>query len=196
VLPGGALTSADHLWEIRQYADKVMFYLDGALLATHTRHLPTHYTRMYAGAYIANAVAGTAGVTVLAINDVRIENLDRLDVVVSQPRPEKLRGQMQDITANCPSASVSVGVTTNAATIIAATLDVGKRYRVTVVGGEGVAIRCDGVAAVVTNEIWWASQRFEIIATVATNPITAIKAVAGTADARIVVSSLDGGAVT
>ena len=193
-LPGGALTSADHLWEIRQYADKVMFYFDGQLIATNTRHLPVHYGIMQLGAWLVNGAA--AGVTILAVNDWRIENADRVDIVASQPRAEKLRAQIQDITPTCPGASVSVGVTTDNSTVIAATLDVGKLYRISIVGADGLCLRCDGVAPLVSNEPWYSGQKFDFIATVATNPVAAIKRTAGSANGVVVITSLDGGAVT
>jgi hypothetical protein len=196
VLPGGALTSANHLYEVRQYADKVMFYFDGTLIATHTRHLPYMYAPMMLGVFCVNDGVGTGGVTTISIDDHRVENMDRFDAVTSQPRAEKLRAQTQDITPNCAGLSVSTAVAGNVAVVITTAVDVGKRYRVTVVGGEGLAIRHDGVAPTVAMEPVWDKDKIEFVATVSANAVGAIKRVAGTADATVIVTALDGGAVS
>lgn len=89
-----------------------------------------------------------------------------------------------------PGASVSTAVGVNVAVNIAATTD-GLRYRVSIVGGEGICIRCDAIDPVVTNEPWYSLQKFEFTATVTSaSGVRAIKRTAGTADATVIVTLL------
>lgn len=104
-------------------------------------------------------------------------------------------GSSMGVAPSTPGASVSVAVAVNVAVNIA-TCQLGKRYRVSIEGGEGVCIRCDAVNPVTTNEPWRDGQKFEFKCITASGvTVRAIKRVAGSANLTIVVTALDGGAI-
>ena len=90
---------------------------------------------------------------------------------------------------------MSTAVAVNAVVNIA-TCQAGRRYRVSVEGGEGVCIRCDATDPTVANEPWRDGQKFEFTCLVAdANTVRAIKRVAGTANLTVIVTALNGGTV-
>lgn len=97
-----------------------------------------------------------------------------------------------NLGAGAPTHGVTVTVNTDNSTLIA-TVQVGRRYRVAIVGGDGVVVANAAAAARATDEPWWNLQRFELVAVATT--IYAQKLVIGTANLNVTVVPLDGGTI-
>jgi hypothetical protein len=97
-------------------------------------------------------------------------------------------------SASAPTAGHVTAINTDNSTEIA-TVQVGKRYRVTIQGGDGLCIvNSAGPADRTTDEPWYAYQKFEFVA-VATK-LYAQKLTITTSNAVTTVTPLDGGPVT
>jgi hypothetical protein len=192
-LPAGGVTAVKHHYEILYYPDRAEFFIDNVRVAIHPRHLPDPYVPLAQIEQIVNIDAEPVEAAFI-FDWVGYANLADVRVEVSQPEAGKLR--MTPVTPSAPGASVSVAVDSDAAHVITATTQLGYRYRVSVVGGEGLCIRCDGTAPLVSNEPWYTYQKFEFIAVIGTNTVRAIKRTAGTMDGTIIVTALDGGYIS
>jgi hypothetical protein len=88
-LPHDATTATAHLYEVRCYQDKCVFYLDDNPVTVHRYHLPPPYATLRQDVVIHNTGV-VAGVTAIAIDEARTENIDRIDVTATQPVGSKL----------------------------------------------------------------------------------------------------------
>lgn len=101
--------------------------------------------------------------------------------------------EISDQTPSAPTHGVTVALNTDNSTLIA-TVQVGYRYRVTAIGGEGVVVtNSAGPAARATDDPFWSMQKWEFIAVHA--QVYAQKLVAGTANLSVNVTPLDGGTI-
>lgn len=95
--------------------------------------------------------------------------------------------------ASAPTAGLTTTINTDNSTLLG-TIQVGKRYRVTINGTDGLCVvNSAGPASAATDEPWYAYQKFEFVA-VATK-LYGIKRTAGSSDGQVVVIPLDGGTV-
>lgn len=95
-------------------------------------------------------------------------------------------------SASAPTHGVTTTINTDNTTLVA-TVEVGKKYRVTVRGGEGVCIANAAAAARATDEMWNTMMKFEFIAVATT--LHGQKYTAGTTDAVVNTVPLDGGTI-
>jgi hypothetical protein len=108
-LPGGITTATDQVYSVRVYSDKVVYYVNDVQVAVHRYHLPGPYITLYAVLDSANSAAIGLDTT-LSLDDVHIENLDRVDVTAVQPDASKLHvrvDQLNHYTLVAPDGGAS-----------------------------------------------------------------------------------------
>jgi hypothetical protein len=88
-IPAAGTSAVYQLYEIRITQDKIAFYINRALVATHTAAAPGAYTKFGAHASMANGT-GAASATSLVLDSVLVNNQSVVDVVVYQSDPSKM----------------------------------------------------------------------------------------------------------
>lgn len=88
-IPAAGTSAAYQLYEIRFTQDKIAFYINRALVTTHTAAAPGAYTKF--GAYVSMANGtGAASATSLVLDSVLVNNQSIVDAVVYQSDPSKM----------------------------------------------------------------------------------------------------------
>jgi hypothetical protein len=81
-LPNGATTAALNEYRIEQLTEKVAFYINGVLVALHTKTLPSQYDQMEASVTCINGAVAPATSTTVVVDYVTGKNHNKLEVGV------------------------------------------------------------------------------------------------------------------
>jgi len=81
-LPGGATTAAMNEYRVEMLTEKVAFFINGVLVAIHTRSIPNQYDRMEAAITVINGAVAPASSTTVVVDYVTGKNHNKLEVGV------------------------------------------------------------------------------------------------------------------
>lgn len=79
-LPGGATTAALNDYRVEMLTEKVAFFINGVLVATHTRSIPAQYDQMEASVTCINGAVAPATTTTVTVDYVTGKNHNKLEV--------------------------------------------------------------------------------------------------------------------
>lgn len=201
-IPAAGNAIDPHIYELVLYQDRVAFEIDGMPAFDAPYHVPLPYQGLQLVLFGVNNNA-MGGATTLGFDDVRVENVDSVEVVAFQQDPVKLQMSAHDQTVFAGSymPPAVVNVADDLAHQVCTAMELGHGYAVTQIGGADlqalIVAPAAGAPAVATirlspyhlfNGIPWVF-RPRILG----EQLYVAKAVNGTANATVYHDSVDGG---
>jgi hypothetical protein len=189
-VPLGSTTDVLHDYAIDFDGHVCRFYMDGTLLHSESVKIPPTSAKRFVVFIGGRQFGALANSTSLQCDRVDVSSDERL-VTTSAAGGGTSAGV--DQTPSSPTHGVTTALVNDNSTLVA-TVQVGKRYRVSVVGTEGVVwTNSAGPAARATDEPVWPMMAREFIATHVS--VYAQKLVVATANGNFTTVPLDGGTI-